>query len=160
MHTSEHACEHEHESESAAAARAGGSRGDDERIGGATIGAGRGGSNSLKGAGTGAEAAAADGTIGGDPADAGRAKVLTVQDWDEADPPGATIKKIFRAPGSSSSQHHSSGSHGIRYPRPDAAQRLASDGDGDGDRGSDRAQPLATGGGGDRGRDGGRGRGR
>ena len=51
------------------------------------------------------------------------------------------------APGSSSSQHHSSGSHGIRYPRPDAAQRLASDGDGD--RGSDRAQPLATEGGGD-----------
>ena len=41
----------------------------------------------------------------------------------------------------------SSGSHGIRYPRPDAAQRLASDGDGD--RGSDRAQPLATEGGGD-----------
>ena len=51
------------------------------------------------------------------------------------------------APGSSSSQHHSSGSHGIRYPRSDAAQRLASDGDGD--RGSDRAQPLATEGGGD-----------
>ena len=38
-------------------------------------------------------------------------------------------------------------SHGIRYPRPDAAQPLASDGDGD--RGSDRAQPLATEGGGD-----------
>ena len=109
-------------------------------------GAGRGGSNTLKGAGTGAEAAAADDTTG-----VGRAKVLTVQDWDEADPPGATIKKIFRAPGSSSSQHHSSGSHGTQHPRPEAAQPLASDGEGN--RGGDTAQPLATGGGGDRGSD-------
>ena len=59
----------------------------------------------------------------------------------------AERNNIFKRTGSSSSQHHSSGSHGIRYPRPDAAQPLASDGDGD--RGSDRAQPLATEGGGD-----------
>ena len=77
--------------------------------------------------------------------------MLTVHDWDEADPAGALIKKIFRAPGSSSSQHHSSGSHGIQHPRPEAAQPLASDGEGN--SGGDTVQPLATGGDGDGGSD-------
>ena len=44
-------------------------------------------------------------------------------------------------------QRHGSGSHGIQHPRPEAAQPLASDGEGDG--GSGTAQPLATGGDGD-----------
>jgi len=114
-----------------------------------------GGNNSLNGAGTGAEAAAADGITSGNPADAPRAEVLSSPrlGWGSGTTTvvhGTTWRSertYSNAPGSSSSQHHSSGSHGIRYPRPDAAQPLASDGDGD--RGSDRAQPLATEGGGD-----------
>ena len=137
------------------ASRKGGGEGGSDTAQSPIAGAGEGGNNSLNGAGTGAEAAAADGITSGNPADAPRAEVLSSPrlGWGSGTTTvvhGTTWRSEItysNAPGSSSSQHHSSGSHGIRYPRPDAAQRLASDGDGD--RGSDRAQPLATEGGGD-----------
>ena len=141
--------------EAATASREGGGDGGSGAARPPIAGAGGGGSNLLNGAGAGAEAAAADGTTSGNPAGAGRAEVLSSPrlGWGSGTTTvvhGTTWRSertYSNAPGSSSSQHHSSGSHGIRYPRPDAAQPLASDGDGD--RGSDRAQPLATEGGGD-----------